>query len=90
MSGQVPDEAARLEAALARIARGAARARHTAQAARLASASLPPLGSQPLGLQPGAMHATHAAAPAGPDTAEVAARLDSLIAELRAVLGTQG
>jgi hypothetical protein len=71
MSGQNgPDEAARLEQALARIARAAARR--------------PAAG--------GEVGALHGAAPratspdAGPDTAEIAARLDSLIAELRALL----
>jgi hypothetical protein len=87
MSGQTAgDEAARLEAALARIARGAARAQQSvrahasqaADAARLPAPDLPPTN-------PGATHAA-----GGPDTTEVAARLDALIAELRALLGTQG
>ncbi len=76
MSGQNgPDEAARLEQALARIARAVARRpAHTAA----------PAFHEP------ALHdtASRATSPAhGPDTAEIAARLDSLIAEIRALLG---
>jgi hypothetical protein len=66
MSGHSrPDEAARLEVALTRIAQAAARrpALHTA--------------------------APHATSPGGLDKAELAARLDGLIAELRILLGPQ-
>jgi hypothetical protein len=69
MSGQDgQDEAARLEAALDRIGRAAARPR-------------------PAALHEAAPRATTPAS-AAPQTAELAARLDSLIADLRAVLGT--
>ena len=92
MSGQTAgDEAARLEAALARIARGAARAQQSAralasQAAEAARLPAPGLASPSLpSTDPGPTHAA-----GGPDTTEVAARLDALIAELRALLGTQG
>lgn len=61
------DEAARLEAALGRIARAAGRRR----------AELPDVAGQ----------ATSAEG-AGPETAAIAARLDALIEELRAALGT--
>ena len=61
MSGQNgPDEAARLEMALARIGRALAR--------------------------PAALHDAPASA-TQPDTAVLAARLDKLIAEIRALLG---
>jgi septal ring factor EnvC (AmiA/AmiB activator) len=80
MSGQngvnnaAHDEAERLEAALERIARAAAHAQHAAAAAR-----------QHTGLHTQVPHAT-----TSPDTAEVAARIDALIADIRGVLGTQG
>jgi hypothetical protein len=75
MSGQNgPDEAARLEMALARIARAASR--RTASVAETADGAAlhgaPPRATTP---------------PGGSDTAEIAARLDSLIAEIRALLG---
>ena len=79
MSGQNgPDEAARLEQALARIARAVARRpAHTAEPA-LHKVAEPALHDT----------ASRATSPAhGPDTAEIAARLDSLIAEIRALLG---
>ena len=84
MSGQNgPDEAARLEQALARIARAVARRpAHTAEPA-LHKVAAPALHEP-------ALHdtASRATSPAhGPDTAEIAARLDSLIAEIRALLG---
>ncbi|MEJ0047408.1 MAG: hypothetical protein WDN04_15815 [Rhodospirillales bacterium] len=70
MSGTAgPDEAARLEVALDRIARAARRP----PPAALHSA--PPLATTPAEAAP---------------SSEVAARLDALIADLRAVLGTQG
>jgi hypothetical protein len=70
MSGAAgPDDAARLEVALERIARAARR---------------PP----PAALRGTAPLATTRAEAA--PTGEVAARLDTLIADLRAVLGTQG
>jgi phage shock protein A len=69
------DDAARLDAALDRIARAAAQAQRAAEAA----------AAQNTGLHRDAPNAT-----TGPDTAEVADRLDALIAELRGVLGTQG
>lgn len=65
------DEAARLEAALGRIARAAAARRRRAE------------------LPDGAGQAT-SAGEAGPETAEIAARLDALIEEVRAALGTIG
>jgi hypothetical protein len=80
MSGQngaidaAHDEAARLEAALDRIARAAAQAQHEAAAAQ-----------QQTGLHPPAPHAT-----TPPETAELSARIDALIADIRGVLGTQG
>jgi hypothetical protein len=71
MSGQNgPDEAARLEQALARIARAAAR--------------------RPVAAGADALHGAAARATSqggSQDTAEIAARLDGLIAELRALLG---
>ena len=68
------EEAARLEAALDRIARAAS-------AARQRQAAAPPES----GLHAPAPHATTA-----PDTMDMAARIDALIAEIRSVLGTQG
>jgi hypothetical protein len=77
MSGQNgPDEAARLELALARIARAAAR--------RAAPAGA--IAGEAGALQDEASRATKAG---GLDTAEIAARLDRLIAELRALLAPQ-
>ena len=74
MPGQTaPDDAARLEVALERIARAAAHAQDAATRA----ASLP----EPA---PRATTPPAAAVPEG-----VTARLDALIADLRAVLGTQ-
>jgi hypothetical protein len=61
-----PDEAARLEMALSRIARAVSRPR------------------APVPLHDGAAQATH---PRSAESAAVAARLDHLIAEIRAVLG---
>jgi hypothetical protein len=70
MSGAAgPDDAARLEVALERIARAA---RRPPAAALRASV---PLATTPADAAP---------------TREVAARLDALIDDLRAVLGTQG
>jgi hypothetical protein len=71
------DEAARLEAALARIARAASVA--AARRAAPHGGALPPLHGP-------AAHAT--TAPGGPDTADIAARLDGLIAEIRTLLRT--
>jgi hypothetical protein len=68
----VPDEAARLEAALERISRAAAQAK----AAAAPDAALHDASVQVT---------TPASLPHG---AEIAARLDGLIAELRGVLGT--
>jgi hypothetical protein len=72
--GPAAEEAARLEAALARIAR--AWSRRAAAPHPVAAA-----------LHTTAAHATTEAG--GPDTAEIAARLDSLIAEIRALLRAQ-
>lgn len=70
--GPAADEAARLEAALARIGRAAAR-----------RAAMAPSPAAPL-------HSTAVQATSdGPDTADIAARLDGLIAEIRALLRTQ-
>jgi hypothetical protein len=67
----VPDEAARLEAALTRIGRAAAQAKAAMPDAALHDASV------------------QVTTPASvPHAAEIAARLDGLIAELRGVLGT--
>jgi hypothetical protein len=75
MSGQNgPDEAARLETALARIARAASARQKRAEAAEHRAA-------QP-STDPAAQHAN------GAVTTALAGRLDSLIAELREVLGT--
>lgn len=68
------DDAARLESALERIARAATQAQHAATAA-----------AQQTGLHTPSPHATTA-----PDTGDLAARLDALIANIRGVLGTQG
>jgi hypothetical protein len=84
MSGHpVPDEAARLEAALERIARAATHAQQAREHA--APAQVAPMDR---GLPDHGPHATNSEAAA--ETAAVAARLDALIADLRAVLGTQG
>ena len=73
MSGQNgPDEAARLEMALARIARAVSRPRVPASVA------------DGTALRDGAARATQ---PGAPDAAVVAARLDKLIGEIRALLG---
>jgi hypothetical protein len=70
MSGHSrPDEAARLELALTRIAQASAR--------RLALQEPPPRATTPHTLDKTV------------DTAEIAARLDGLIAELRILLGPQ-
>jgi hypothetical protein len=78
--GPASDEAARLEHALTRIARAASRRRlHTAPEAGAPEAAA-------------ALHGAAAQATRrgdGPDTAELAARLDGLIAELRTLLGAQ-
>lgn len=80
MSGQngvnnaAHDEAARLEAALERIARAAAQARQAAASAQQ---------------QPG-LHAPSPHATTSRETADVSARIDALIADIRGVLGTQG
>jgi dihydrodipicolinate synthase/N-acetylneuraminate lyase len=81
MSGQtgpVPDrdEAARLEQALARIAKALARPPSPTPARPCASPLHEP--------------ASHVTTPRGaPDAADIAARLDSLILELRTLLGEQ-
>ncbi len=80
MSGQngannaAHDEAERLEAALERIARAAAQAKHAAASAQ-----------QHTGLHTASPHATTA-----PETADVVVRIDALIADIRGVLGTHG
>lgn len=80
MSGT--DEAARLEAALMRIARAAAVHRARAEAAQTALAAA-------RAALPGAPeHGTSGAAADTVPVAEFTARLDALIAELRTVLGT--
>jgi hypothetical protein len=72
------DDAARLDSALDRIARAAAQARQDAASA-LAQTAVQ------TGLHANAPHAT-----TGPDTSDIAARVDALIANIRGVLGTQG
>jgi hypothetical protein len=80
MSGQngatnaAHDDAQRLEAALDRIARAAAHAQQAAVTAQ-----------RETGLHAPSPHAT-----TSPDNADVAARIDALIADIRGVLGTQG
>jgi hypothetical protein len=71
----VPDEAARLEAALERISRAAAQAK-----------SVPPPPAHDAALHDASVQVTTPAFL--PHSAEIAARLDGLIAELRGVLGT--
>jgi len=71
----VPDEAARLEAALERISRAAAQAK-----------AAPPPAARDTALRDAAAQVTTSASL--PHGAEIAARLDGLIAELRGVLGT--
>ncbi len=84
MSGQNgPDEAARLEAALARIAQAAsASARRKPAQDPHAQGHTQGL-TQGLTVQPAPPHGTNGATHQG-----LAGRLDSLIAELRDVLGT--
>ncbi len=72
-----PDEAARLEMALARIARAVSRPRVPAVADGAALQDGPALHDA----------AARAKQPGAADAAVVAARLDKLIAEVRALLG---
>ena len=81
MSGQTGpapdrDEAARLEQALARISQAMARG----------ARPVPTTPARPLLQAPASQART---APGTPDTAHLAARLDSLILELRTLLGEQ-
>ena len=79
-----PDEAARLEMALARIARAVSRPRVPASVADGTALQDGPALHDGLALHDAAARAKQ---PGAADAAVVAARLDKLIAEVRALLG---